>query len=222
MPRNDGYPRNVANGESLELLHRRVVNVVGHELRTPVTIVRGLAESLAVTADEATRTQLIGALVRSAARLEALVDELLLAAGVHTAAPVGDAVTVDLERALRDAGWTALVDGRGVALARPEAVQLVLRPIVDNASRHGAPVIARAGDGWVEVESAGDDLPPGDVALATEPFYRGEQAVMTTPGLGLGLSIATTVARSEGGTVAVRARDGGGLVVRVELPVPPA
>ena len=212
----------MADGESLDLLVRRVVNVVGHELRTPVTIVRGLAESLAVTTDEATRALLIGALVRSSARLEGLVDELLLAAGVHTAAPVGDAVTVDLAAALRDAGWAALVDGSGSAHARTAAVQLVLAPIVDNASRHGEPVIARVADGVVEVESASEELPDGDVALATEPFYRGERAVMTTPGLGLGLSIATTVARSEGGTVTVRRRDGGGLVVRVELPVPTA
>ncbi|HYD08645.1 MAG TPA: histidine kinase dimerization/phospho-acceptor domain-containing protein, partial [Acidimicrobiales bacterium] len=76
----------MATDEALDLLRRRVVNVVGHELRTPVTIVRGLAESLAVANDDVAREQLIAALVRSSARLEGLVDELLLAAGVSTAA----------------------------------------------------------------------------------------------------------------------------------------
>ena len=45
----------VAGSEDLDLLRRRVVNVVGHELRTPVTTVRGLAESLAAAEDEETR-----------------------------------------------------------------------------------------------------------------------------------------------------------------------
>lgn len=210
----------MADGESLDLLRRRVLNVVGHELRTPVTTLRGLAESLAAATDDDVRVQLTGALVRSAARLEGLVDQLLLAAGVHTASPVGAAVEVELERALRDAGWEALVDGRGCALARPEAIRQVLAPIVDNASRHGAPVMARIGDGVVEVESAGDELPAGEVDLACEAFFRGERAVMTTPGLGLGLSVARTVARIEGGDVTVRPRDGGGIVVRVDLPAP--
>ena len=207
------------DAESLDLLRRRVVNVVGHELRTPVTIVRGLAESLAVATDEGVRQELIDALVRSAARLEGLVDELLLAAGVHTAAPVGDPKDVEVEPVLRDVGWTALVDGGGTVRARPDAVRLILAPIVDNASRHGAPVIARVHGGTVEIESAGPDLPEGDAELATEPFYRGEQAVMSRPGLGLGLAIARTVARSEGGDVVATRRPEGGMIVRVTLPV---
>jgi len=212
----------VAEGEQLDLLRRRVLNVVGHELRTPVTTLRGLAESLAVAGDDDVRTQLTGALVRSAARLEGLVDQLLLAAGVHTASPVGDAVDVDLAGALREAGWDGLVDGRGCARARPEAVRQVLAPIVDNANRHGAPLMARVGDGEIEIESAGEDLPDGEAELACEPFFRGERAVMTTPGLGLGLAIARTVARFEGGDVTVRRRSGGGVLVRVELPAPGA
>lgn len=207
------------DAESLDLLRRRVVNVVGHELRTPVTIVRGLAESLAVAKDDDVKHELIEALVRSSARLEGLVDELLLAAAVHTAAPVGDPKDVEVEPMLREVGWTALVDGGGTVRARPDAVRLILAPIVDNASRHGDPVIARVHEGTIEIESAGPDLPVGDAELATEPFYRGEQAVMNRPGLGLGLAIARTVARSEGGEVVATRREGGGMIVVVTLPV---
>lgn len=204
--------------ESLDLLRRRVVNVVGHELRTPVTIVRGLAESLAVAGDEQIKASLTEALVRSSARLEALVDQLLLASGVHTAAPVGEATDVDVEPVLREVGWAGLVDGKLVVRARRDALRLILEPIVDNASRHGEPVIVRVGAGRIEVESTGPELPEGEAELATEPFFRGEQAVMSRPGLGLGLAIARTVARSEGGDVVATARDGGGMVVVVTLP----
>lgn len=214
--------REVPLTDDLDLLRRRVVNVVGHELRTPVTTVRGLAESLAEATDDQTRGQLTDALVRSAVRLERLVDDLLLASGVFTASPVGDTVDVDLAAAIRRAGWDTVIEGAASAHAREDAVDRILTPIVDNARRHGAPVEARlAQHGYravVDVESAGPELAEGDVALLCEPFFRGEAAVMSAPGLGLGLAVARTVARAEGGDVHAHARAGGGLVVRLELP----
>jgi two-component system phosphate regulon sensor histidine kinase PhoR len=211
----------VATSEDLDLLSRRVVNVIGHELRTPVTTVRGLAESLADAADDTARAELTAALVRSAVRLERLVDDLLLASGVFTASPTGDAVDVDLVDALRRSGWTAAIDGHATARARADAVDRILEPVIDNALRHGQPVEARLAEHdatvVIDIESSGPELAEGDVALLCEPFFRGEQAVMTAPGLGLGLAVARTVARVEGGDVHAHARAGGGLVVRIEL-----
>lgn len=206
----------------LDLLRRRVVNVIGHELRTPVTTVRGLAESLADAPDEPERAALAAALVRSAIRLERLVDDLLLASGVFTASPVGDAASVDLADAVRRAGWPAAIEGTAAARARRESVDRILDPIVDNARRHGEPLEARVRDGGeqviVDIESTGPEMSEGDAALLCEPFFRGEAAVMTAPGLGLGLAIARTIARAEGGDVHAHPRAGGGLVVRIELP----
>jgi len=211
--------------DELDLLRRRVVNVVGHELRTPVTTVRGLAESLAVDdLDDETRRRLTDALVRSATRLEALVDDLLLASGIFTASPTGELTTVDLADAVRRAGWptAAPIEGAAVARARRDAVDRALGPIVDNALRHGSPIEVRLhvhGDrAVVDVESGGPEIADGEAALLCEPFFRGEAAVMTAPGLGLGLAIARTVARYEGGDVTAHARTGGGLVVRLQLP----
>jgi signal transduction histidine kinase len=212
----------VAGPEELDLLSRRVVNVIGHELRTPVTTVRGLAESLAAAPDDSSRAELAGALVRSAVRLERLVDDLLLASGVFTASPVGSPSPIDLAEALRGVGWPAPIEGAATAYARAAAVDRIVEPIVDNARRHGEPIEARLGDAGeravIDIESSGPELGEGDVALLCEPFFRGEQAVMTAPGLGLGLAIARTVARAEGGDVHAHTRSGGGLVVRIELP----
>lgn len=211
-----------SGASELDLLRRRVVNVIGHELRTPVTTVRGLAESLADAPDEPERAALAAALVRSAVRLERLVDDLLLASGVFTASPVGDVASVDVADAVRRAGWPAAIEGAATATARPESVDRILDPIIDNARRHGEPLEARLHDGGeraiVDIESTGPEMGEGDAALLCEPFFRGEAAVMTAPGLGLGLAIARTIARAEGGDVHAHPRAGGGLVVRIELP----
>src|SRR5436190_16625171 len=71
----------------LEAIRRRVVNVVGHALRTPVTTIAGMASALATTTDAETRSALVEGLVRNARRVEGLLDDLLIASGVTTALP---------------------------------------------------------------------------------------------------------------------------------------
>jgi signal transduction histidine kinase len=214
----------------LDLLQRRVVNVVGHELRTPVTTLRGLAEELLDCHDPELRQELTVAMARNARRLDRLVEDLLLAAGVNTLIPPGPPEQVDLAAAVRST-WAhdgrdvaALdVDGRAVAAARSAAVHRILSALLDNSIVHGEPPIqirvSSGGDrALVEIASGGPELPPGDLALACEPFYRGERAVTTTAGLGVGLPLARTLARAEGGDVTIRTGDGGGLVACLDLP----
>lgn len=212
--------------EDLDLLRRRVLNVVGHELRTPVSTLAGLAEQLETCADEATRTELVAAIARNARRLDRLVEDLLLAAAVENVIPPGPRQAVDLVAAAR-AAWTGAGDatfvGDATAMVRPAVAHQALAVLLDNAAVHGAPPIVvhasvEGTDAVVEVSSGGPSVPAEDIALAAEAFYRGERAVTTAAGLGLGLAIARTLARSEGGEVSVRAGDGGGVVARLELP----
>ncbi len=76
--------------EALDSARRRFVAVVGHELRTPVTTLRGFAEELAAAESDAAQ-DLVPAIVRNARRVEQLLDDLLLATEIITALPVGDA-----------------------------------------------------------------------------------------------------------------------------------
>ena len=199
--------------------------MIGHELRTPTAAVRGMAETLMASPDSPDRVELVGALVRNAQRLETLVDELLTATGITTALPAGPEERVDLVEQIRTI-WADTdgleIDGAGIALVRRASVERVLAAVLDNALAYGkTPVSVRlkgtAGRVRVSVDSPGDVLSPEDVRFALQPFWRGERAVTTRPGLGLGLAVASVLAGHEGGSLRVRARPGGGMITVIDL-----
>lgn len=195
--------------DELDLLRRRVINVVGHELRTPITTLRGLADLLAAEEDPEKAAVLREGIARTARRVEALLDDLLLAAGVSTALPVADPEPTEI------AGV--------VVLARPGVVDKVLAELRENAERyagHPPEVTARVeGDqAVVVVADRGPGVPPEELPLVCEPFFRGEAAVLTHHSLGLGLAVVKALVEQAGGSVAVRNREGGGFEVELRFP----
>jgi signal transduction histidine kinase len=215
---------------ALNSARARFVAVVGHELRTPVTTLRGLAEELVAGEGDAV-AELAPAILRSAQRVESLLDDLLLATDIITVLPVGDPEPIDLVSTAQ-AIWDALeVDAdlelsgvpEAVVSMRPGAADTMLERVLDNARRYGqAPfrlhATADGGNVVVVVSSEGAELRPDDVHLAFELFYRGEAAVTSAPGFGLGLPVARALARQHGGELTIEPRPGGGLDVCIELP----
>lgn len=221
-----------ARVEQLDALRKRVMAVVGHELRTPVTTLRGLAEALPGAADDEIRDEIAPAMARLAARVESLLDDLLVAADLSTVLPVGRPRPAAVEQAVQVA-WADLghdgdlaVEGdvAARAIVPPGSLPRMLAPVLDNAAKYGKGVvevrIARApGTVTVDVESVGPPVSSIDLALAFEPFYRGELAVTTAPGLGVGLAVCRTLVEQAGGAVELRAAgDAGGVVATVRLP----
>lgn len=218
--------------EQLDALRKRVMAVVGHELRTPVTTLRGLADSLHTAAEHEIRDEIAPALARLAARVESLLDDLLVAADLSTVLPVGRprpaAVAQAVEVAWAEIGHNGDVSMSGDlearALVPPGSLPRMLAPVLDNAAKYGKGAIAvrigrTPGEVTIEVESEGPPVPSIDLALAFEPFYRGEQAVTTAPGLGVGLAVCRTLVEQAGGTVELRAADDdGGAIATVRLP----
>lgn len=216
--------------DALDLARRRFVNVVGHELRTPVTTLRGLSEEL-IQATEDELRELAPAILRGARRVETLLDDLLLATDITTALPVGEPEPVDLV-ASAQATWDALDSDTELALSgdheaivwmRPGAADTMLERVLDNAIRYGSPPIAfdaeTKGDRVrITVSSEGAALSADDVHLAFELFYRGEGAVTSAPGFGLGLPVARALARQHDGDLHLEPRAGGGLDVTIDLP----
>lgn len=213
------------NGDR-EWIEQRALNVIGHELRTPASTVRGLSEVFAAGVDPTERADLADALVRNARRLEGLVDDLLTATAVWPALPVGDASRVDIVNQVLllwpdDDGLE--IEGAGSARARTTSVARIVGAVLDNARTYGkrpltVSVGARGGRVLASFDSPGPALPVEDVRLALEPFWRGERAVTSSPGLGLGLTVARVLADHEGGRLWVEGRRGGGLLTHVELP----
>ena len=213
----------------LDAIRRRVVNVVGHVLRTPTTTIAGMAAALQVATDDETRDRLVLGLVRNAQRLEELLDDLLVAAGINTALPVGEPhptpVAPVLTTAWLEAGGTSELAVEGAPLhatVRPASLQRIADILFDNALNYGhgavAARITKTSSGIrIEIESAGDDPNDDELAHAFELLYRGEHAVMTAPGLGLGLPVARELARAEGGDVTLERR-AGCIVALVDLP----
>lgn len=222
-----------AVGEAdVEAVRRRVLNVIGHELRTPVTTLHGLATQVAGAEDlRAVREVLGPALMRNAARLERLLDDLLVAAGVSTALPVSAPSPQPLAGTARSLWreWTGedlpvRGDARLCGLAPDGTVEWALAHILDNAARYGdtAPqvTVERAGaTAVISVEAPGVTPHPEEVRLACELFFRGEHAVTAGPGLGIGLTVVRALADAAGGAVTFAARPAGGTVTCLTLPV---
>lgn len=221
-----------AEQAALRDVRERVMNVVGHALRTPMATVRGQAEVLARTTDEAQREQLVDGLLRTTRRLERLLDDVLVAAGIETRLPVRAPEDVRLADVVHVA-WAELgsdrslqLTGEPTATARvaPDALRWMLGHLLDNAVRYGAGHVevgirVLADRATVTVGSEGPDLSPGDLANAFELFYRGEHAVMVAGDrMGVGLPVARRLAEFMGGTVTLAPRPGGGVVATVTLP----
>lgn len=217
----------------VELLRRRILNVIPHALRTPITTFRGLAEAMTAATDEEVRNEIGPALRRLAAQVEHLLDDLLIASGYTTALPTGaaqpTAVGSTLQTVWSEVGGagTLAVDGGDdvAALAPPGSLEKMLLHVLDNAAKYGdgAPKVSvRQDDGRVTIAIESTGSVPPDLGLLVEPFFRADAAVMKSSGLGVGLTVADALASQAGGSLSIAETPaGGGLVTRLELPSAP-
>ena len=124
-----------------------------------------------------------------------------------------------------DAGGAVTYAGaRGVTVrGRLAALRRAVFNLVDNAVKYGGAadvtLTADAGRIVIAVEDRGPGIPRSEREKVVEPFYRIEGSRNpATGGVGLGLSVARSIAREHGGDIVLAARKGGGLSARLELP----
>jgi two-component system sensor histidine kinase BaeS len=212
---------------------RDFLESVSHELKTPLTSIKGYAEGLAdgaVATEQA--SQVIGA---EAGRLERLVSDLLDLARFQRAGFSVERVPVDLaeiidrsvERHHLRAQKLELTlsvehDGPAPAVGDPDRLFQVTSNLIENALRvtpAGGSVTVTARPGTVEVRDTGPGLSPDDLPHAFERFYlyeryRSERAV----GSGLGLAIVGELAARMGGSITAENAPGGGASFSLRVP----
>ncbi|HEY7280998.1 MAG TPA: HAMP domain-containing sensor histidine kinase [Actinomycetota bacterium] len=209
---------------------------VSHELKTPLTAIRGYAEALREDAVQpAEAAAVIGT---EAERLERLVRDLLDLGRLDRREFSVARVRVDLGRVARDAveRHTPAAERFGVRLtvdAVPDATALgdhdrllqVVSNLVENALRAtpaGGAVSVRARPATLSVTDTGPGLGPDDVPRAFERFYLHTKYGGDRPvGSGLGLAIVRQLVRAMGGSVEVHSTLGHGTTFVVALPAVP-
>jgi len=215
---------------------RRFVANASHELRTPLATSRTLLEVALADPDAPAQLRTLGdQLLTMNARSEQLIEGLLvlarsehemtdraevdLAAVVEHAADLLVPEFTEAGIELRQRLDSVLVQGSAVLLERL-AINLL-----QNAARHnlaGGEATVRTfnegSDAVLEVSNTGPVVPASAAKELFEPFRRLDDRT-TGRGVGLGLSIVRTVARTHGGDATAAARPGGGLLVRVALPL---
>ena len=211
-----------------------VLASVSHDLRTPLTTIKALAQSEALQGNESG-----AAIEEQADRLTRLVSDLLdlsrLKGGGFAAKPELNTADDLVGAAVRQTkGLFANRPLRTVIdLASPTLVGhfdfsqslRVLCNLLENALRYSPPgecvelAARRDGDMLVfSVSDRGPGVDPADVDRIFEPFYRSHASPPDAGRAGLGLSIARTLAELQGGGVEYAARPGGGSVFSLRLP----
>ena len=235
--------QDVTEVRRLEGLRREFVANVSHELKTPLTSIAGLVETLLGGAleDPANNRRFVSLIEKETSRLTHLIDDLLQLSQVESRAVPLKLQPVDVPALMREA-WG---DVERQAAARRmsvswelagslpkipgdiERLRQVFVNLFDNAikfNQDGGRITVRGRvDGWmlvVEVEDTGIGIPEPDLARIFERFYRVDKARSREQGgTGLGLAIAKHIIELHQGRIEARSRLGHGAILSVSLPI---
>lgn len=209
---------------------RQELSLCAHDLRGALTVMAGYTGLLRRGLPESERIAALDGIDAAIGRIDRLVGDVLAGRPVRPEAPSEVDLRATVEQAAADAraafGREIAVDaphqvtvnGDSVALAR------ALENLLSNAAKYapdGAVDVSvrREGDtAIVDVADRGPGIAEADRSAVFEPFAR-VTADKSIPGTGLGLTVVRSVAERMGGTAHVLGREGGGTIVRLELPL---
>ena len=230
--------------EDSQQLRHALLTSLSHDLRTPLTSIRGAAETLShsgATLNEATRADLLASITQDTARMTKFLANITDMARVE-----GGGLTARQERVKLEEVAEAAVAGVAGAiytrvhiapdaayvLADPTLLEQVLVNLLDNAVKYAPPdshitiSSERANDKvWICVADAGVGIPPDELDAVFDSFFRATRGDRVAPGTGLGLAIAKSFTEAMGGQIKAFSprtdlpADGlPGTIIKIELP----
>ncbi len=222
-----------------EQLRTTLIDAMAHEFKTPLTSIRAATTSLLSAPDQPReiQTELLKVADEEVEHLVDLIDNAVAMGRLHAAR-----IEVQLERSHIPAvvqevvasmqkdidGRPIEIDAQGAEPAIPidrRLIKLAIKQLLDNALKYSPPAtpvlirVSSAGDAVaVAVTDHGNGIPVAERARVFERFWRSPSVTKQMPGSGLGLSIASEIARAHNGDLTVESRPGE-TTFRLMLPI---
>jgi two-component system, OmpR family, sensor kinase len=232
-----GFDQMAQKVQALVAAQQRLLHDVSHELRSPLARLQAATDLARQSPHKI--ADYLDRIDHETARLDQLMGQMLTLSRLEAGAPAHEPSDFDLGElvmsVVEDARFEAQAQQRDVLCSacgampvrlREEMIHRAVENVIRNAVKFTAAAttvevtLGTSDDGavaWLEVADRGPGADEADLAALFEPFHRGANT-RGVDGHGLGLAIARHAVQQHGGTIGARRRDGGGLVIRIELP----
>ena len=220
---------------------KEVSNNIAHDLRSPLTRIRGICETtLRSDAENQEYREMSVTVIEEVDRLVNMINIMLEIAETDAGVAKIKHVPLNIQSLVQDVIelYQPLADEKNIAISAAfsedivvlgdlSRMQRVLANILDNAikytSRNGNIKFETATDGKsvvISIQDTGIGMDAETISKIFKRFYRADQA-RSTPGNGLGLSLALTIVKAHGGTIQVESSPGNGSKFSIILPCSP-
>lgn len=214
---------------------RNFVNDAGHELRTPITIIRGHLELMGDDPHEKEET--LELVLDELDRMARFVNDMIMLSKSERPDFL-QLETIDLHAlteelyskatALASRNWTLGAVGRGCLVGDRQRITGAIINLAQNATQHTQPhdqielgSAVTGKDVYIWVRDTGDGIAPADQARIFERFARAANSYRRSEGAGLGLSIVRAIAEAHSGRVELSSQLGVGSTFTLVLPLEP-
>ncbi|GKX66597.1 ATP-binding protein [Inconstantimicrobium mannanitabidum] len=233
--------QDITDIKKLENMRSQFVANVSHELKTPLTSIRGFSETLLEVDDEETRKKFLGIINDEAERLARLINDILTLSNLEQCNKLHEETNdmdfspeliidnvvslVKLEASKKNIEIETSLKNNNHIWGAPDKFKQMIIILLDNAikySESGDKIFINTyeeeGKNVIEVQDTGIGIPEKDLPRIFERFYRVDKARSRAKGgTGLGLAILKHIVISFGGTVEVQSRLGEGTKFTIKL-----
>ncbi len=231
--------RDITEHAMLNQMRSDFVANVSHEIRTPITVIGGFAETLLdLELDRDKQREYLGSILHHSHTMQRLVEDLLILSSLEAASREGLDEPVRLAelftmlaseaRDLSGGRHTINSDdpGQTILFGRQFEIESAVRNLLSNAVRYtpdGGDIriswARKAHDGWLTVRDSGIGIPAEHIPRITERFYRVDRArSRSTGGTGLGLAIVKRIANRHGFALHIDSKPGQGSAFSLIVP----